>query len=87
MAAFLGDKTRRLIPQDSFAEQPSFVNLSKQLITRFGHEGQPSYFASLLQLASKRDSQGIHELRSKLSRKWQRGLVQEWSQLKDAESA
>ena len=64
LATFLDDKARRLLPRDPSAEPPEFSELSKQLVARFGHEGQPSYFAALLQSVSRRDGQSLHELRS-----------------------
>ena len=64
LATFLDDKARRLLPRDPSAEPPKFSELSKQLIARFGHEGQPSYFAALLQSVSRRDGQSIHELKN-----------------------
>ena len=64
LATFLDDKARRLLPRDPSAEPPNFSELCKQLISRFGHEGQPSYFAALLQSVSRRDGQSIHELKN-----------------------
>ena len=60
----LDDKARKLLPCDPSAEPLSFVELSKQLILRCGLEGQPSYFAALLQSESRRDGQSIYDLRS-----------------------
>ena len=48
LATYLDNKVRRL----------------KQLISRFGHEGQLSYFATLLQSVSRRGGHSIHGLRS-----------------------
>ena len=53
LATFLDDKARRLLPRDPSAEPTNFLELSKQLISRFSHEGQPSYFAALLQSVSR----------------------------------
>ena len=64
MATFLDDKAKRFLPRDPSAEPPSFSELSKQLISRFGHEGQPSYFAALLQSVSRRNGQSVYKLKN-----------------------
>jgi hypothetical protein len=64
LATHLDGPARKLLSRDSAAPAPNYNELSSQLIARFSNEGQPSYFAALLQSRTRRDKEGVHELKN-----------------------
>ena len=64
LATLLEGKALKLLSKDPVAMPPSFQELSTQLIARFGHEGQPSYFAAVLQHRTRCEKESVHELKN-----------------------